>query len=331
MNQPPEEYTRIPHEELRTIVRETALAAGLPEDKSDRLGCMLSANDLRGVFSHGSRQIATYAGKGYARMMAEGDINPDPNIETIRESPVSVLVDGDGGLGYFPADTGTTLAIEKATEHGIAAMATRNHGHFGAAGWYARQALEQDLIAFVTSGVQLSMTPGDPIHTAAGGSPMSFCAPTAEEDPLVLDFGTMQDLYVGSPHREAIEELAPGIVLRSIGLGSVCQAWGGLLTGLSLDEAPAYQEYAGANQGAFALFCRVDLFADADRFKRKMDTYVRKARTLEPLDGFDPRLPGGPEAERERTYRKEGVPVCDEDREELETLAGDLGVAIPWA
>lgn len=333
MNRTPDEYVRVPYDEMQTFVSTAVQSVGLPEGKAEHLADLLATNDLRGVFSHGTRAIATYAGgQGYARMMRDGVVNADPDVDVVRETPVSVLVDGDGGLGYFPASEGTQRAIEKADEQGMAAMATRNHSHFGAAGIYAFEAVENDLLAFVTSGHQLDLSPGDEVYEAAGGSPMAFCAPTEEEDPVVLDFGTMHDLYESSPHRDEIADLAPGLVLRHIGMGGICQSWGGLLAGLAIDEQRDYQEYEGANQGSLALFLRVDLFTDPDRFKREVDEYVRQVSELEPLEGFEEAmLPGGPEAERERENRERGIPVGPDHREALEALAADLGVDVPWA
>ena len=332
MNRTPEEFVRVPHEELRAFVSTAARDVGVPAEQAALLADLLTDNDLRGVFSHGTRQLATYSGAGYARMLRDGELNADPAVEVVRETPVSVLVDGDGGLGYFPAREGTERAIEKARERGMAAMATRNHGHFGAAGSYAREAVARDLLAFVTSGHQLELTPGDPIYDAGGGSPMAFCAPTGEEPPVVLDFGTMHDLYATSPHRETIADLTPGLVLRHVGLGAICQSWGGLLAGLGIEERRDYQDYAGANQGSLALFFRPDLFGDPDRFEAEMDQYVRQVAELEPLEGFERALlPGGPEAARERENRERGVPVGPEHRSELEALADDLGIDAPWA
>src|SRR6185503_2473199 len=137
--------------------------------------------------------------------------NPKPNVHVVKETAVSLLVDGDGGLGYFPAYEGTALVVEKAKQSGIAVMCTRNHGHFGAAGIYARQALGHDLLCYVTSGHQLLLDPGKPIYDAAGGSPMAFTAPGDEEESIVLDFGAMHDLYGG--RRDEIAAIAPGLVL----------------------------------------------------------------------------------------------------------------------
>ena len=120
------------------------------------LADLLTANDLRGVISHGTAQLATYV-----RLLRDGTLNPEPRLEVVRETPTSLLVDGDGGLGYFPAHEGTQLLSKKAEDAGIAVLVTRNHGHFGAAGLYSRLTLQHDLLSFVTSGHQLELHPGE--------------------------------------------------------------------------------------------------------------------------------------------------------------------------
>jgi L-2-hydroxycarboxylate dehydrogenase (NAD+) len=263
--------------------------------------------------------------------MRDGKLNARPEVRVVEATPASLLVDGDGGLGYFPAYEGTQRLIEKVEQTSIGVLLTRNHGHFGAAGLYSRLTLPHDLLCFVTSGHQLHLRPGEPIYDAAGGSPMSFSAPTAEEDPLVLDFGAMHDLYRSSPHRDEIARLAPGLVLRSIGMGAVCQSWGGLLAGIPIEPGRAERSFPGANQGSLVLAFRIALFVSPEQFKREMDVYVRQVRQLQPLEGFDAAyLPGGVEAARERAYREQGIPVGPEHQEHLEEIAHELGLAVPW-
>ncbi|WP_114561427.1 Ldh family oxidoreductase [Desertihabitans aurantiacus] len=325
MNEPPADAVVVPAAELQTFVTEVGASAGLPAEQATLLAELLVANDCRGVFSHGTVQIATYA-----RLLREGRLNPGARPAVVRETPSSLLVDGDGGLGYFAAHLGTGLLVERARQQGIAVLLTRNHGHFGAAGLYSRMTLPHDLLTFVTSGHQLELSPGAPVFDAAGGSPMSFSVPTQDEDPVVLDFGTMHDLYADSPHRDQIARDAPGLVLRAIGLGAVCQSWGGLLAGVPLDPARAEREWAGANQGSLVISFRIDLFTDPAAFRREMDAYVRAVRQLTPLPGLDAsRLPGGPEAERERRYRTDGVPVGPEHRARLRETAAELGLDAP--
>lgn len=327
MNTPPTTYTRVPVQSLRALVAEIGRAAGLAEERADLLASLLVANDLRGVFSHGTLQVATYA-----RLMRDGKLNARPDVRIVAETPVSLVVDGDGGLGYFPAYDGTLAVIEKAKAQGIAVLLTRNHGHFGAAGIYSRLTLGHDLIAFVTSGHQLSLSPGQSVFAAAGGSPMSFSAPAGDEDPIVLDFGAMHDLYADSPHRDEMARLVPGLVLRSIGLGAICQTWGGLLAGVPLDADRASRAWPGANQGSLVVTFRISLFMPPEQLKREVDEYVRAVRKLEPLEGLgEAYLPGGIEAAREREYRSEGIPVGPEHARALEKVAAELGVAVPWA
>lgn len=324
MNQPPTQFRRLPHAQLHALVASAVSAVGMPADRAQLLADLLTANDLRGVFSHGTRQVATYA-----RLMRDGRLNPAPQLSTVTETPVSLLVDGDGGLGYFPTHAGTLQLIDKAKANGVAVLLTRNHGHFGAAGLYARLTLGHDLLCFVTSGHQLHLEPGYPHYDAAGGSPMAFSAPAGEEDPLVLDFGAMHDLYGG--RRDELSRLAPGLVLRSIGMGEVCQAWGGLLSGLRMQPEPRRWTWPGANQGAMVMALRIDLFLPAADFRRQMDEYVQQVRKLTPLPGLDTAyLAGGIEAARERQYAVEGVPVSAEHQQLLEVLADELGVPVPW-
>lgn len=326
MNLPPSAFIRVPVDALERLVRDLSIAAGLPETRAALLAELLAANDRRGVFSHGTQQIATYA-----RLMRDGQLNPQPDVAVARETPTSVLVDGDGGLGYFPSWEMTGRVIEKAQAQGIAVGLTRNHGHFGAAGLYARRTLPHDLLTFVTSGHQLSLSPGQDIATAGGGSPMSFSAPAGDEVSVLLDFGTMHDLYPGTPNRETVIDLAPGLLFRALGLAAVCQSWGGFLAGVPVDPARAQRVWPGANQGSLVIAFRIDLFAEPADFKAEMDDYIRKVRALAPAPGYrESHLPGGIEAAREAEFGALGVPVGDDHRQRLEAVAAEFGVAVPW-
>ena len=326
MNQPPVTSRTVPWPRMQSFVESVARAAGLQAERAALLARLLTENDLRGVWSHGTRQIATYA-----RLMRDGTLNPSPATRVVSETAVSLTVDGDGGLGYFPAYEGTLRAVEKAKSAGIAVLMTRNHGHFGAAGIYARLTLGHDLLTFVTSGHQLSLSPGDSIFSAAGGSPFAWSAQTGKEDPLVLDFGTMHDLYRGQPYREELEKNVPGMVLRHIGMGMICQAWGGLLAGLPLDPSRAQRAWSGANQGSLLITFRISLVSDPETFKAEMDEYARSVRKLTPIHGTDRSIfPGAIESAREREWRESGIPLGDDHRETLEKIGREMSVRPPW-
>ncbi len=325
MNRPPIDFTPVPAATLRRFVLTVFAAAGMPESHASLLADLLTTNDLRGVFSHGTRQTAAYVDHFRAERLT-----PRPEVRVIEETPTTLVVDGGGGLGYFPAHLAATRLGPKARELGLAAALTRNHGHIGAAGIYARIPLEHDLFCYVTSGHQLDLQPGQTILSAAGGSPHSFALPTGDEPPFVLDFGAVHDMYPGSPHVDQLIALAPGTVFRSIGLGAVCQALGGFLAGVPVDPSRAQREWSGANQGCFMIAVDLRRFCALDAFKREMDEYARRVRELKPLAGFDQAMLAGElEWRRERQYAEEGIPVGAEHAELLRKLAADYGLQPP--
>lgn len=321
MNKPPKNYQSVPADTLRRFAADVLGAVGMPTNKADFLAGLLVVNDLRGVFSHGTVQVTTYA-----KLFRDGHLTPDSEVTTVRETSTTLVLDGGGGLGYFPCWEAATRLIPKAREHGVAVATTGNHGHFGAAGIYARLPVAEGLISFVTSGHQLDLQPGDFVMKAAGGSPMAFGIPTADEPPFVLDFGAAHDLYIGPDSMRSIMEMAPSAVLRSFGLGCACQALGGLLCGVPLTP-DASQARPRANQGSFMIAVDPAALTDADDFRREMDAYARAVRQMIPLPGLDDaRLPGGVEWERERRGIREGVPVSAKHADALQRLADDYGI-----
>src|SRR5947209_2148236 len=98
MNRPPTEAVRVRPEDLRSFAESVLLKAGMAEEDAGLLSRLLVTNDLRGVFSHGTQQL-----RAYPRLLRDGQINSHPQVRVVEETPTTFAVDGDGGLGYFPA------------------------------------------------------------------------------------------------------------------------------------------------------------------------------------------------------------------------------------
>jgi L-2-hydroxycarboxylate dehydrogenase (NAD+) len=328
MNTPPKESIRVPATRLHAGVTALMTAAGLEAGKAELLAQLLVANDLRGVFSHGTRQAATYS-----RLIAEGTLNGHPQVRQVAEREATATFDGDGGLGYFPAYAAAQWLIEPARRYGVAVALTRNHGHFGAAGIYSRIIVAADLIAYVTSGHQLDLAAGQSVRVAAGGSPMSFGVPAGNEPPLLLDFGTMHDLYVGANDNvAALFAMAPSLVVRNVGLGMVCQVLGGFLAGVPVEEERAKKDYRGANQGSLMVAIDPTRFLPLEQLQAELDRYHALVHQLTPLaPSVSAVLPGTLEAQREREYGESGVPVGKAHRQALEEAAQRLGTTFPFA
>ena len=127
----------------------------MPGGDAGLLAGILTRNNRRCIYSHGTGQVPYYLQK-----IKDGDINPRPRIATVSEAPGALVMDGDGGLGYFPCWHGTRRIIEKARTGGVAVLTTRNHQHFGSAGNYTRLAIEQDCIGLGGFSASLLPRPG---------------------------------------------------------------------------------------------------------------------------------------------------------------------------
>ena len=181
----PKDAKRIMPDLLRDFTTEVLRNVHLPDGDAALIARYLVDVDLRGVVSHGTRQLQRYVAE-----FQEGRINPQPEIAQIMDAPSMAIFDGDGGTGYLVATRATEVVIEKAQANGIAVACTRNHGHVGSVGIYARLALACDLATFSVAGGVAWEKPTSPDATvwdAMGAPPMCFGIPTAEGPPFVLD------------------------------------------------------------------------------------------------------------------------------------------------
>src|SRR5260370_2403190 len=97
----------------------------MPEENAEATADILSWADLHGVDSHGISMLP-----GYDRLRRNGRANMEARPRIVKETPVSALVDGDGGLGHGPARFAMQVAIHQAKRSGMAIPPGRNSAHF---------------------------------------------------------------------------------------------------------------------------------------------------------------------------------------------------------
>ena len=322
MNLPPTEFKRIQVDRLAEFSADCLKAAGMKPVHAEQLAGLLVHGDLRGVRSHGTRQV-----HGYCKSLREEKVNPDPTIRVVTETDTAVLVDGDGGLGYAPMMMATDRAIEKARDRGLAAGAVCHVGHYGSAGHYVRRAMEEGCFAFSVQGAHPAFGDGGdqrPPSAYWGNPPFCFGLPGQDEPPLVLDGGTtlMAD-YQG----EELQELIPAAFFKSIGLTGVSTALGGAFVGMNNPRAAKVGDrWPGARSGGLIIVVDIGLFAPPSEFREGVDHLVRGVReTMAPVRGYDEAtVPGTIEHRTEREYRRDGVPIGLEDLALLNQTAADL-------
>ena len=321
-NYPPDHGIRVPFDQLRRLVVQLFEAVEMGTDDAELLADILTRNNRRCLYSHGTGQIPYYLEK-----IRKGKVNPRPRITVVSEASASLVMDGDGGLGYFPCYRGTERLIEKAKSGGIAALTTRNHQHVGSAGNYTRLALEHDCIGISTSAHRNYFGPNGSIFDVVTPAPVSIAVPAGEQPPVVMDMGGG---LVGFD--EELFKRLPTVFLKVMALGAATRALGAVFAGAHREEFVPPASPWESNQGSFIAVVDVAHFMPVEELKEQMDRFVLEARQTRPMPGMErAELAGGNEWHWEQESRERGIPMNDEHVEALQSEADRLGIETPFA
>jgi len=292
------------------------------EDAAHIARCLVDV-DLRGIVSHGTRQLRRYVAE-----FRDGLINTHPDIKILNGTEVSIRLDGDGGAGYLAATQAVDTAFQKALENGIALATTCNHGHVGSMGIYARRALTHGLVSWGVAGGAGWGKPkeeGATVWDAMKAPPMCFGIPSAEGPPLVADMNA--NFFQGSDHAASALENYPKALFASLGMKFVSTMLGGMLAG-SVEQTE--RQYRGASRGFMFVAINPSEVGDAEAFKQEIGRIIEASRELDPIPGTDAaELPGSREWIREQDWQHDGIPIPDEHLAILKTVETETGLQLP--
>jgi len=161
------------------------VALGVPEKEVDICVDVLIASDLRGIESHGIGRLKYY----YDRIRA-GIQYPTTEMEVVSEGPATAMVDGHHGIGHVIAYRSMEMAMAKAKECGLGAVAVRNSTHFGIAGYYALMAAEAGMMGLVVTNARPSVAPTFSTQPLLGTNPIAFAAPSDGPHAFCFDGAT---------------------------------------------------------------------------------------------------------------------------------------------
>jgi LDH2 family malate/lactate/ureidoglycolate dehydrogenase len=176
---------RVAWESLGEFAREIFVRAGVPaDDAATEASALLWAN-LRGVDSHGVLRIPWYV-----ENIDKGVMNPKPNIRIVKETPATLLIDGDRALGPVVTVFAVKRVTKKAKEVGIGWAMLRNITHQGALGHYSQMIAKEGMagIAFVCNPP--NMAPHGARVAGVHNSPIAISVPAKRHHPLNLDMAT---------------------------------------------------------------------------------------------------------------------------------------------
>ena len=325
MNVPPTDGIRVPVEDLRELVACIFRRVPIPEDHAQLIADLLMDTELRGVVSHGVRQV-----ERYVRLYQEGKINTDPNVRVLKEGPVTTALSGDGGLGMIVATQAMHMAIAKAEEMGAGVATTTYHHHVGSSGKYVRMALREDMIGISFSGRHAAPKynyQSIPVASLQGSPPLAFGMPSGPDHPTFL-----LDMASRIPWDEACFEKMPQVFFKVIGIAHVANILSGTLGGQMLpDFTRPNIQYTAADQSGFFMAMDIECFVPLQAFKDDMDHLMEEVSKMKPFPGFtEAALPGGRAWKKEREYVRDGIPISAAAMKSLKKLAGEFDLPVPW-
>lgn len=350
-------------EKLRTLTANIFKTIGCSTADAELAANVLQSADLRGIDSHGVARLS-----GYIRLWKADRINAKAQPKVIHQTHTTATLDGDGGLGLTNASKAMDLAIEMAKEHGSGWVAIQNSNHFGIAAYHAMKALEHDMIGMSLTNASPLVAPTFSKERLLGTNPICYAIPAGQEAPVVIDMATSAaangKLEIAKRKGEPIpsgwlqnaagqdtnnpDDLKGGGSLLTLGstkemgshkgygLSAFVDIFSGVLSGANygpwvppfVSFLPLAPDMPGKGIGHFVGAMRVDGFRPLEDFKSNMDTWIKRFKSADTIEGQkEVIIPGEPEAALYIERQKNGIPLIDAVYNDLKILCKELDVA----
>ena len=326
---------RLSHDELKKLMKNKLIKAGLSEEHADMTADVLVWSDERGYHSHGSVRM-----EYYSERIAKGGITTAPEFDYQVTGPCSGVLDADNGIGYVGAIVGMERAIEMARENGIAVVGVKNISHSGAIGYYVEMAAKAGLVA-------VSMCQSDPMAVPYGGTepfygtnPIAFGAPTGDDRNVVFDMATTVQAWgkildkrsrneqipddwavdekgrpVTDPNK--VNALVPISGAKGYGLMMMVDVLSGIMLGLPFGKhvSSMYHDLSeGRNLGHIHIVMDPSRFTDMQSFRKNMSTVLDELGAMQPAEGNSKVYYPGERAllRKEKQYAEGGIEIVDD-------------------
>lgn len=288
-------------------------------------------------------------------------------LQIVKETPSTVVIDGNWCEGATATLLGTDMIIEKAKTVGIAAATMFRCGTNGALGFYTNRIADHDMAGIAFSGAVAASPPYGGAQRMLGTNPLSFCVPAGEEFPVLVDWATSAASWGGlSKMVSGGDPLPEGVILDDDGLpttnvteitassrarngeevhGSldnfasnhkgysiqfVVEMLGEILPALKTgNEVSTSVGNPVFHNPSFIIAVNISFFQDLEAFKRKMDARIREIRSSRKNPHTEDIYLPGERGFRTREERLlKGIPVPDNFWTDVTHLADSMQVDI---
>lgn len=161
-------------------------AYGVPEEDAKICTDVLLESDRRGIESHGCNRFKPI----YLDRIKNGTLLPVTNIEIVKDTPTTVVMNANDGMGMVASYRMMEMLIEKAKTYGMAGGTIYNSTHYGIAGYWSTMAEKAGMIGITGTNARPSVAPTFGVEPMMGTNPLTFTMPTDEEFPFNFDCAT---------------------------------------------------------------------------------------------------------------------------------------------
>lgn len=176
---------RVPVDKLVDFMQVVLKAMGIPTEDAIIISDVVITSDLWGIASHGIAHL-----KMYHERMKAGLQLPDTRWSVVKDTPTTAVIDGGNGMGMVVGYNAMKIAIQKARQYGLGAVAVRNSSHYGVAGYYPRMALSEGMVGLSVTNAHPSIAPTFGVTPLLGTNPIAVAVPTDEPFPFLFDAAT---------------------------------------------------------------------------------------------------------------------------------------------
>jgi len=123
----------------------------------------------------------------YLAHVTHGRVNPNAVPVIQQQSASAALINADNGFAFPACNQAIKLAIQKASETGIAVGAVTNSHHFGVAGNHLHAIADAGLVGWAMGNSPAAMPAWGGKRAIFGTNPIAAIFPRTNADPILVD------------------------------------------------------------------------------------------------------------------------------------------------
>lgn len=326
---------------LRACVR-VLTAMDVTKEDAQLAADALVRSECEGAVSHGLARLPAIL-----RRIKAGVIVPHAELAVVRESATAAVLDARHQIPQVAAARAMNYTIRKATEAGMAAVAVRNGGNLGRAGYSAALAAEAEMIGIAASNASPRIVPQPGMHPALGNNPWSVAFPTHTE-PMVIDMAnsivaagkiraakaegqSIPDGWATDAEGNATTDAGAALTGALLAFGGhkgwalslIVDVLAGVLSGGAFGDGVAPPDDRSRPQRSSFFFMAIDItrFLELNEFRARLDDLLGQLRSS---GNGTVRLPGESSVQARAKHLADGVPLRESTVRALDKALTEL-------